>query len=426
MQKNENRPGYKNTKVGWIPEGWDAQKLGNQLAEKPCYGINAPAVEYSESLPTYLRITDISENGYFIEEGKASVDSKNSAEYYLQEGDLVFARTGASTGKTYLYNPHDGDLVFAGFLIRARPSKKKLNSYFLKAYTATHAYWNWISVTSTRSGQPGVNGNEYAGMNIPLPPLPEQEAIAGALECWDKAIRKLELKIGKKRNIKKGLMQRLLSGKTRLPGFSKVWKTVRLGEVLAEKPQYGINAPSVPFSEDLPTYLRITDISEDGRFLDESKTSVDHPDSESYVLSSGDLVFARTGASTGKAFLYSSNHGKLIFAGFLIRISTDRNRLEPAFLKFYTETHDYWNWINVMSTRSGQPGINGQEYAQLQIPFPSLEEQQAIAEVLGAADREIEALERKLDKWRDQKKYLLNNLVTGTIRLPEFRTTNSH
>ena len=101
-----------------IPEGWQIVKLQECLLEQPKYGINAPAVKYDASLPTYIRITDIDEYGNFIDDNKVSVDREDYKQYILEENDFLFARTGASVGKTYLYNKKDGVLVFAGYLIK--------------------------------------------------------------------------------------------------------------------------------------------------------------------------------------------------------------------------------------------------------------------------------------------------------------------
>jgi type I restriction enzyme S subunit len=156
----EVRPGYKHTEAGVIPEEWDVASLGDCLVAHPSYGINAPAVPYSDELPVYIRITDISEDGRFTPDKRVSVRSEQSGSYYLSEGDIVFARTGASVGKSYRYNPKDGPLVFAGFLIRIRPDARKLLSAFAAAYATTDGYWRWVRLMSMRSGQPGINGNE--------------------------------------------------------------------------------------------------------------------------------------------------------------------------------------------------------------------------------------------------------------------------
>lgn len=223
--------GYKKTVLGVIPKEWEVKRLELLCSNKGDYGINAPAVTYSKDLPTYLRITDIDDDGRFITVNKTSVNSFNSGNFHLQEGDIVFARTGATVGKTYLYNPNDGDLVFAGFLIRFSPDIQQIIPYFLKAYTNTTIYWNWVKVISQRSGQPGINAAEYCSLQIPVPPLTEQQKIVDILSVWDKAIEKQTQLIEKLELRKKGLMQQLLIGKKRLPGFSGEWKKAKLGDV---------------------------------------------------------------------------------------------------------------------------------------------------------------------------------------------------
>ena len=112
------KPGYKQTEVGVIPEDWEVAAIGEHLQHSPRYGINAPAIPFDLRLPTYLRITDITEDGRLNEDTKVSVDNPLSGNYKLRCGDIVFARTGASVGKSYLYKPNDGELIFAGFLIQ--------------------------------------------------------------------------------------------------------------------------------------------------------------------------------------------------------------------------------------------------------------------------------------------------------------------
>jgi type I restriction enzyme S subunit len=115
-----------------------------------------------------------------------------------------------------LYEPHDGELVFAGFLIRVRPNPELLVSAFLAAYTTTKPYWSWVRLMSMRSGQPGINGNEFAQLPLLLPPLPEQTAIATVLSDMDLELAALEQRRDKTRALKQGMMQELLTGRTRL------------------------------------------------------------------------------------------------------------------------------------------------------------------------------------------------------------------
>jgi type I restriction enzyme S subunit len=182
------------------------KKLKDCCLIKGEYGINAAAVEYSNELPTYIRITDIDDDGNYSGIKKVSVNDENSSNFLLSTGDIVFARTGATVGKTYLYDSRDGELVFAGFLIRFRPNGKILLPQHLKYFTSTNLYWNWVKTVSMRSGQPGINAEEYGSINLPLPPLPEQKAIAGLLSSWDEAIANTHTLIVQKELLKKWLM----------------------------------------------------------------------------------------------------------------------------------------------------------------------------------------------------------------------------
>lgn len=179
-----------------------------------------------------------------------SVDISASISHYLAPGDIVLARTGASVGKSYKYDPKDGKLVFAGYLIRVRPAPSKLNSEFLSNFLRTRQYWRWVEQTSARSGQPGINGTEYAEMPIPLPPIPdEQQKIADCLTSLDDLIRAEEGRLEALRAHKRGLMQRLFPapGQTtprlRFPEFRDAgpWEVKRLGGVFAERVERGGN-----------------------------------------------------------------------------------------------------------------------------------------------------------------------------------------
>jgi len=192
------------------------KRLGACILSRPDYGINAAAVPFSDKLPSYLRITDISDEGRYRPAPRVSVAAADVDRYFLREGDVVFARTGASVGKSYLYDLRDGKLVFAGFLIRVRPDGKALLPAYLAAYAITSPYWNWVSLMSMRSGQPGINGNEFAQLLLLLPPPLEQAAIVSALDAMEEELRGLEQRRDKTRALKQAMMQELLTGRTRL------------------------------------------------------------------------------------------------------------------------------------------------------------------------------------------------------------------
>ena len=209
--------------------------LSSVLLGPPRYGIGAAAVPASPGLPTYIRITDISEDGRFAPFPAAAVDSPRSANYLLKLGDVVVARTGASVGKSYRYRPEDGPLVFAGFLICVSPDSDKLDPTYFGYVLQSKRYWDWISAESTRSGQPGINARQISGLAVDLPDISKQREIALQLEDAERHVEALERLIAKKAAIRLGVVQQLLTGKVRLPGFNNEWTDLtvaQLGEFL--------------------------------------------------------------------------------------------------------------------------------------------------------------------------------------------------
>lgn len=155
---------------------------------KGTYGIGASAVKYSKDLYTYLRITDIKEDGSLDYKNLKSVDDKNAEKYILKKGDIVFARTGNSTGKAYYYDGEIQNLVYAGFLIKFSLDEKKVNPKFMKYYTMTKEYKNWVKEIQTGSTRGNINEKMYGNMKVRLPSRIYQDKLVALLECLDKKI----------------------------------------------------------------------------------------------------------------------------------------------------------------------------------------------------------------------------------------------
>ncbi len=167
---------------------WEQRKLG-ELSSSFEYGLNVAATEY-DGENKYIRITDIAdESRKFIQNDITSPDTDltKADNYKLSEGDILFARTGASVGKTYIYKTSDGLVYYAGFLIRAR-IKEEFNPEFVFQNTLTNRYEKFVNITSMRSGQPGVNAQEYSQFEIMVPSKPEQDKIGGYFESLDHLI----------------------------------------------------------------------------------------------------------------------------------------------------------------------------------------------------------------------------------------------
>ena len=220
MQDNEKKPALR---FKGFTDPWEQRKLG-ELSRSFEYGLNAAAKEY-DGQNKYLRITDIDDTSrQFVSADITSPDA-NLAEadnYRLSDGDVLFARTGASVGKTYLYKKSDGLVYFAGFLIRAK-IKESVSAGFIFQNTLTRSYERYIAITSQRSGQPGVNAQEYAEYQLMLPELFEQEKIAKLLEALDILITLHQRKLEKLVQIRKAFAERcfLQSRKEFVMAFTK-------------------------------------------------------------------------------------------------------------------------------------------------------------------------------------------------------------
>ena len=167
-------------------------------------------------------------------------------------------------------------------------------------------------------------------------------------------------------------------------------KIVKLSDIsINNKGSYGISASSVPYSENLYTYLRITDINEDGTLNKTNLKSVNNEKAKEYILRPNDIVFARTGASTGKNYFYDGSDGELVYAGFLIKFSIDPKKINPEYVKYYCKTKEYKEWINSVSTGSTRGNINEKTLSSMTIPIPSRREQNKIVKILSVLDKKI-------------------------------------
>ena len=154
--------------------------------------------------------------------------------------------------------------------------------------------------------------------------------------------------------------------------------------------KYGIPAVAEEFSEDKVRYLRITDIDDYGNLLENDKKSVSSPEIEKYILKEGDIVFARTGNSTGRTYYHEEKNGKLAFAGFLIKFSLDKSKVNPKYLKYFTISKPYKQWVDNLSNGSTRGNINAKTFADCPIILPSREQQDYLVRVLSSLEDKIQ------------------------------------
>ncbi len=275
---------------------------------------------------------------------------------------------------------------------------------------------NW-KLYNEASGVPSLSKNTIEKIKFVFPPLPEQKRIVSVLEVWDEMVEKLARKIEIKKNIKKGLMQELLSGKKRLAGFDEEWKTVKLGDICEIKKGQALSKEKICIDGKHKCVLYGELYT---KYSDLIKNVVSKTNTKEGVLSvKGDILIpASTTTSAIDLAIAACLNEKDVLLGGDINILRSKKEYDSRFLALYltnTKKHSLARLAQGITIVH----LYGKDFIKINIEIPSIKEQKAIADILVMADREIEKLEEKLRIIKEQKKFLLNNLITGNIRTPE-------
>jgi type I restriction enzyme S subunit len=379
--------------------------FGSDLTSKDYTAIGIPVIR-GQNMGGHF----VSGDFVFVSHAKAKKLQANTA----RPGDVIFTQRG-TLGQVSIV-PH---FSYQGFLISQSQMKISLegnrvaSEYVYQYFISTNGQ-KQILDSAIQTGVPHTNLGILRAYTIPLPPLAEQEAIAGALSDADAWIESLEQLIAKKRQIKQGAMQELLTGKRRLPGFSGQWETKRLGEI-------GVAVAGLTYSpgdvaENGTLVLRASNVDAGTLvFQDNVFVEMDLPD-RVFVRSGDILICVRNGSRDliGKCAKidFKSEAERHVFGAFMCVYRTDFHdfvfhQFQSDMIKRQISEH-LGATINQITNKS----LNSFE-----IPIPSKDEQTAIATVLSDMDTEIESLESKLAKAREIKQGLMQELLTGRIRL---------
>ena len=390
-------------------ESWSTIKLEDCLLQAPDYGLNAPAVPYSDKLPTYLRITDIADDGTFISENKMSVNAELNENNSLHDGDIVLARTGASVGKAYKYRSEDGALIFAGFLIRIRPNQQILRSEYIYQYLFTSSYKNWVQITSTRSGQPGINSKEYSSLLVPHTSPTEQQKIADCLSSLDKYIDATKRKLELLKEYKNGLIQRLFptKGKTvpelRFPEFqnNEEWDYENGNELYDSivNKEHNSVLPILAITQENGAVPR-DDIN--------YRVVVEKKSIEGYkVVEVGDFIISLRSFQGG--IEYSRYRGLCSPAYIVLR--KKHKEICDDFYRHYFKSFQYIQELNrnLEGIRDGKM-VSYKQFSDIRLPHPSPTEQKMVADCLSSLDETIKSCEDKISALELHKKGLMQQL----------------
>ena len=190
----------------FIEKGYPTKTVDEVSLGKGEYGAQSASIKYDPTRPRYVRITDINDDGTLNDDVVASNNPDDDEQYRLEYGDFMFARMGATVGKTYAFIT--GNQIFAGYLIRYKLNQKLINPRYLFWYTRLDEYWNWVKLNQSGAAQPGINAKKYGSLRIPVPPIEQQEQFATFVEQTDKSKLSIQQSIDQLETLKKSLMQK--------------------------------------------------------------------------------------------------------------------------------------------------------------------------------------------------------------------------
>lgn len=401
----ELKAGYKQTEVGVIPDDWEPRR------------IDAHASITTGSKNTQDRIED-GAYPFFVRSQK--VERINSFSY---EGEAVLtAGDGVGTGKVFHYI--NGRFDVHQRVYRITDFDDELSGRYFFFQFSTKFFARIMSMTA-KSSVDSVRMGMIAGMEIPLPPTKaEQEAIAEALSDADALIESLEQLIAKKRQIKQGAMQELLTGKKRLPGFSGEWEETALIELAGHKRELFNDGDWVEAEHITTEGVRLVQTGNigEGVFIDRAEKKYIYEKSFASLrckeLRSGDLLICRLADPAGRACILPSLEDEKVITSVDVTICRfPPDKADHGYLANLFSTGD---WFKAVSDRSGgttHKRIARGALGKIPLLLPKPDEQTAIANILSDMDAEIAALETKLAKARQVKQGMMQELLTGNIRL---------
>ncbi|HEV8240387.1 MAG TPA: restriction endonuclease subunit S [Thermoanaerobaculia bacterium] len=417
------KPGYKQTEAGIVPDDWLISSLQGICREPITYGIVQCGPNIMDGIP-YVRVSDMEAPELDVSQmlRTAPAIANRFTRSTVQEGDLVYALRGRLGEVRKVTREVEGANLTQG---TARIAPKP-------AVSTDYLFWAMRSTRLVRQAELQAKGTTFREitladlrcLHVPLPPTqPEQHAIAAALSDVDALLTKLDRLIAKKRDLKQAAMQQLLTGQTRLPGFSEEWEMKRLGDHVTFL-RNGVNSRAELRAEGRVRYLHYgnvhscTNVFVSPEMLPslsaEKAASLDR-------LCNGDLIFADasedvTGVSKS---VEMRNVGETeVVAGLhTIAARFDKTVLADGFKGFLQFCQPFAAHLRRLAAGTKVYATNRAHVASVEMRLPSVEEQTAIATVLSDMDAEIAALERRRAKTRDLKQAMMQELLTGRTRL---------
>lgn len=402
MKDVEPVQGFKKTKIGWIPDDWDVVPIGK--IGKIINGLTYSPNDINENGILVLRSSNV-QNRQLEFNDNVFVDVEKGDFNPVKENDiLICVRNGSRSliGKNALINKESAGYAFGAFMTVYR---SEFNSFLFQLFDTD--IYNREVHKNLGATINSINGKDLKKFLVPLPPKQERGKIASILSDWDEAIETTQILIEKLELRKKGLMQQLLTGKTRLAGFRGEWSILKAGELFENHTDKNHDGT-----------LEVLSATQDKGVIPRSEIGIDikyNKDSlTSYKrLDVGDFVISLRSFQGG--IEYSNYEGLVSPAYTVLR---EKKPISKLYYREYMKTQSFINKLNSMiyGIRDGKQ-ISYKEFATMKFLYPSLEEQKAIADIIELANEEISQIKNYLEQLQSQKKGLMQQLLTGKIRV---------
>lgn len=398
-----------------VPKGWSKNNLDSLFSFKN--GVNASKQQYGTGYK-FVNLMDIFQNPILKAEyiiGSVTITQNQFENYQLKYGDVLFNRTSETDDEIAYSSVYldTAPAVFGGFVIKGSPITQKIDP----KYSVYAFYSNYFRSQVIRLGQGAVRANigqkDLNKTYLLLPPIKEQQKIARILSAWDKAIEVTKKLISNSQTQKKALMQQLLTGKKRLldengERFSRKWEKVKISQFLSESKQPSINNDP---SKRLTVRLHLNGIEAREFRGSEAENSTLH-----FIRKAGQFIYGRQNFHKG-AFGIIPKELDLYESSQDIPCFDFTNKCSPLWFFYMCSRKNFYEFIENLMTGTGSKRLHPSSFLEISFATPSLKEQTKIATVLSNADREIELLEKKLEYLKQEKKALMQQLLTGKRRV---------
>ncbi len=422
-------PAYKDSGIPWlgkIPEHWQVKRA--KFIIKVIMGQSPPSDSY---------IFD--GNGLPFLQGNAEFGQLNpSPKIYceisrkiVKKNDILIS-VRAPVGAL---NVADQNYGIGRGLCGLRPSGKFLNRSYM--WYSLHHVKIQLNLNSTGSTYDAVSTDDISNLIFMIPNLEEQKEIANFLDgetgkidaLVEKKERQIELLQEKRsalisRAVTRGLDPHVPLKDAGIPWLGKIpehWQVMHFKYILKEPLKYGANEIAELDDPLLPRYIRITDINDNGTLKKGSEKYLSEEIAKNYILENDDLLFARSGATVGKSFLYKSKLGRAAFAGYLIRARINTEIVNPNYVFYFCFSRSYWNWLSSNFIQATIQNVSAEKYANLILPIPNYNEQITIIDFLdgetGKIDALVEKIKKSIELLKERRAALISAAVTGKIRV---------